>query len=136
MTEQRHACGRGPILLLREGPAQLWRQAQRRKYVGRYPKTFQLLWRAAARQIETVSIESDQMFESLRLRLVGAVIFDAFPEDVTTVKSFRHRDQPLQLVVRHGIEQHCIDDAEDRTVRPNTERQRDDRTQREDRAHE
>src|SRR5262245_63953365 len=135
VTEERHTRGFGPVLFRREGPPQLRRQAKCRKHVGRNQKTFQFLRFAfPPPQIETASPKSNQMFESLRLRLPFEVTLYASAHDgVTTFLSFCHPEQPLRLVVRHGIEQHCIDDAEDRRVRPNTERQRDDGNQREDR---
>src|SRR5262249_25683296 len=73
------------------------------------------------------------MFESLRLRLPGKVTVTLSASVITTVLSFRHPDQPLRIVEWHGIKQHRIHDAENRVVRADAERQREDGDQRHDR---
>src|ERR1043165_3474347 len=45
----------------------------------------------------------------------------------------RH-DEPVRLCIRQRPKQNCIDNAEDRSVRPDAQRQRDDGNRREARA--
>src|SRR5215813_223322 len=128
MTEKRHRRGFGPIILRREGPPQLRRQAQRRKHVGRDLKTFKSLRFASACQLATASVISDKLFENLRLRLPEKVTLSVSASGAT-VLSFRNPEEPLRLIVGYGIEQHRIHDAENRRVRADAERQREDGNQ-------
>src|SRR5262245_17073252 len=133
MTEESHRRGFRPILLRRESPPQLRRQTQRWKHVGSDPKNIQSIRRASSRQTEKAFVKSYQMFESLRLRLPGKVAVTLSHSVVATVLSFRHPEEPLRLVEWHGIEQHRIHHAENRRVRADAERQREDGDQRHDR---
>src|SRR5262249_18898222 len=133
MTEERHTRGFVSILLRREGPPQLRRQTQRWKHIGRDTKNLQSIRRALSPQTEKAFVKSYQMFESLRLRLPGKVTVTLSASVITTVLSFRHPDQPLRIVEWHGIKQHRIHDAENRRVRADAERQREDGDQRHDR---
>src|SRR5262249_8069998 len=132
MTEKRHTRGFRAILLRREGPPQLRRQTQRWKHIGRDTKNLQSIRRALSSQTEKAFAKSYQMFESLRLRSPGKVTVTLSASVVTTVLSFRHPDQPLRLVERHGIEHPRIHDAENRRIRADAERQRENGDQRHD----
>src|SRR5262245_62496945 len=66
------------------------------------------------------------MLERLRMRPPVKVAPSAGASGIITIYSFANHDQPLRIVIGHGLEQHYIRDAEDRSVRPYAQRQCED----------
>ena len=56
------------------------------------------------------------------------------PGKMSCGRHVRNRDDPVGVAEGEGLEQHGVDDAEDRRVRPDPEREDDDRGGRESRA--
>src|SRR5215208_825919 len=123
----------GRVFLRGETPAMQWFAAEHVQVVERDDGAAHNFRVAVARQRKLTAFVSSNTFKCVRSI---AVVSEQRIVQIQVAQAFRRRGvpeghQPIRFLERQRAQQHCIDHAKDRRVRPNPQRERKHRNSRE-----
>jgi hypothetical protein len=133
IADQHHALTARPVLLRREVAAKLRLQSERRQQFGGGMKRDDLFGIALTRERERIARRERHRTEHLLalLHFLESRIREPDAKQVVLLVRRAQSHEPVRLLVGERLQEHRVDDAEQRDVRADAERQAEYRYERE-----
>ncbi len=133
VADNQHRVGAERIVGGREGAAENRRDAEHVEEIMGHDADVHAIRFAALEQIEVHLVILDERVEGVRLRAVVVQLLnrDADRRAAGERRRFAHEHEAIAVRIRQRLQQNAVDEAEDRSVRADAERQREHGEQRE-----